>query len=67
MANNTAWISRRELAQWLGFGGAAIAAGLPDRVFAQASKTTLVIGIDISDTITLDPARQASHDAPGGL
>ena len=64
MANNRAWISRRELAQWLGFGGAAIAAGLPDRVFAQASKTTLVIGIDISDTITLDPARQASYSPP---
>src|SRR5215207_8891068 len=58
------WISRREVAQLLGVGGAAIAAGLPSRVMAQATKTALVIGIDISDTITLDPARQASYSPP---
>ena len=39
-------------------------AGLPDRVFAQARKNTLVLGIDISDTITLDPARLAQYTSP---
>ncbi|MBV8828357.1 MAG: hypothetical protein JO108_03930, partial [Acidobacteriaceae bacterium] len=58
------FISRRELAQLLGVGGAMLAAGLPECVLAQASKTTLVIGIDISDTITLDPARQAQYTPP---
>lgn len=58
------FISRREVAKLLGAGGAMLATGLPERVFAQASKTTLVIGIDISDTITLDPARQAQYTPP---
>ena len=57
MTEKLGWMSRRDLAKLLGVGGAAIAAGLPERVYAQAKKTTLVIGIDISDTITLDPAR----------
>jgi peptide/nickel transport system substrate-binding protein len=57
-------ISRRAVAKLLGAGGAAVAAGLPKRVYAQASKTTLVIGVDISDTITLDPARQAQYTPP---
>jgi peptide/nickel transport system substrate-binding protein len=58
------WLSRRDVAKLLGFGGAAIAAGLPGRVFAQSRKNTLVIGLDISDTITLDPARQAQYTPP---
>jgi peptide/nickel transport system substrate-binding protein len=58
------WLSRRDVAKLLGFGGVAIAAGLPGRVFAQARKNTLVIGLDISDTITLDPARQAQYTPP---
>ena len=52
MTQEFAWMSRRDLVKALGIGGAAIAAGLPDRVLAQAKKSTLVIGIDISDTIT---------------
>lgn len=64
MRDGQGWMSRREVTRLLGVGGAAIAAGLPDKVFAQASKTTLVIGIDISDTITLDPARQAQYTPP---
>ncbi|MFL5196759.1 MAG: ABC transporter substrate-binding protein [Microvirga sp.] len=64
MMDKQGWISRREVAKLLGVGGAAIAAGLPSRVMAQATKTALVIGIDISDTITLDPARQASYSPP---
>jgi peptide/nickel transport system substrate-binding protein len=55
------WVSRRDVAKLLGFGGAAIATALPHRVFAQSRKNTLVIGVDISDTITLDPARQAQY------
>jgi peptide/nickel transport system substrate-binding protein len=64
MTDRSGWISRRQLTQLLGLGGAALAAGLPGRVFAQARKSTLVIGIDISDTITLDPARLAQYTSP---
>jgi peptide/nickel transport system substrate-binding protein len=64
MTKTNGWISRRDLARLLGIGGAALAAGLPERVYAQAHKTTLVIGVDISDTITLDPARQAQYTPP---
>ena len=67
MTEKLGWMSRRDLAKLLGVGGAAIAAGLPERVYAQAKKTTLVIGIDISDTITLDPARQAQYTPPMSL
>lgn len=67
MTEKLGWMSRRDLAKLLGIGGAAIAAGLPERVYAQAKKTTLVIGIDISDTITLDPARQAQYTPPMSL
>lgn len=61
---NDRWLSRRELAAMLGIGGATIAAGLPEQVFAQTKKNTLVIGIDMSDTVTLDPARQAQYTPP---
>lgn len=64
MTVNHGWLSRRDIAKLLGVGGAAIASGLPDRVFAQSRKSTLVIGLDISDTITLDPARQAQYTPP---
>lgn len=67
MGETSGWMSRRELAKLLGLGGAAIVAGLPERVFAQAQKNTLVIGIDISDTVTLDPARQAQYTPPMSL
>jgi peptide/nickel transport system substrate-binding protein len=64
MTDKLGWINRRRLVQLLGAGGATIAAGLPRRVFAQARKNTLVLGIDISDTITLDPARLAQYTSP---
>jgi peptide/nickel transport system substrate-binding protein len=64
---NGGWMSRRDLAKLLGIGGAALAAGLPERVFAQTRRNTLVIGIDISDTVTLDPARQAQYTPPMSL
>ena len=49
MSSQQGWMSRRDVAKLIGFGGAAIAAGLPDRVFAQGRKSTLDIGLDISD------------------
>lgn len=58
------WIGRREVMQLLGVGGAALAASLPERVHAAASKTTLVLGLDISDSITFDPSREAQYTAP---
>ncbi|HTZ77669.1 MAG TPA: ABC transporter substrate-binding protein [Stellaceae bacterium] len=64
MTRGFEWMSRRDLIRTLGVGGAAIAAGLPGRVLAASKKTTLVIGIDISDTITLDPARLAQYTSP---
>ena len=64
MTRGFQWMSRRDLIRTLGVGGAAIAAGLPGRVLAQSKKNTLVIGIDISDTITLDPARLAQYTSP---
>jgi peptide/nickel transport system substrate-binding protein len=60
----TGWLSRRQMLRLLGSGGAMAAFGLPDKVFAQTRKTTLVLGIDISDTITLDPARLAQYTSP---
>jgi peptide/nickel transport system substrate-binding protein len=61
------WIGRRELMRLLGIGGAVLAAGLPERVYAAASGGTLVLGIDISDSITFDPAREAQYTAPLSL
>lgn len=64
MADGFGWIDRRRLLQLLGVTGGALATNLPSRVFAQARKNTLVLGIDISDTITLDPARLAQYTSP---
>ena len=61
------WIGRREVMRLLGVGGAALAAGLPDKVHAASSGGTLVLGIDISDSITFDPAREAQYTAPLSL
>jgi len=58
------WIGRRALMRLLGVGGATLAAGLPSRVHAAAGKNTLVLGLDISDTISLDPAREAQYTPP---
>ena len=58
------WIGRREVLRLLGAGSAALATGLPERVYAGASKTTLVLGLDITDTITFDPAREAQYTPP---
>ncbi len=61
------WIGRRDVVRLLGIGGAALAAGLPDKVHAASSGGTLVLGIDISDSITFDPAREAQYTAPLSL
>ena len=58
------WLSRRQTMKLLGVGGAAFAGLLPHRIFAQTRKNALVLGIDISDTITLDPARLAQYTSP---
>src|SRR5258705_2491317 len=64
MAFEGKWLSRRQALKLLGAGGAALSGVMPRRVFAQARKNTLVLGIDISDTITLDPARLAQYTSP---
>jgi peptide/nickel transport system substrate-binding protein len=53
-------VGRRTLAQLLGVA----ALGLPATALAQGRRDTLVIGIDISDTVTLDPVRQAQYTPP---
>ncbi len=58
------WIGRRDVMRLLGIGGAALAAGLPAKVHAAASGGTLVLGVDISNSITFDPAREAQYTAP---
>ncbi len=58
------WVGRRDVVRMLGIGGAALAAGLPEKVHAATSGGTLVLGIDISDSITFDPAREAQYTAP---
>jgi peptide/nickel transport system substrate-binding protein len=58
------WIGRRDVVRLLGIGGAAVAAGLPAKVHAAVKGGTLVLGIDISDSITFDPAREAQYTAP---
>ncbi len=61
------WIGRRDVMRLLGIGGAALALGLPETVHAATSGGTLVLGIDISDSITFDPAREAQYTAPLSL
>lgn len=58
------WLSRRQVMKLLGVGSASLSGLLPKAVFAQTRKDTLVLGIDISDTITLDPARLAQYTSP---
>ena len=57
-------VARRDLLRLLGLGAAGAALLPSGRAFAQARGATLVIGIDISDTITLDPAKQAQYTPP---
>jgi peptide/nickel transport system substrate-binding protein len=57
-------ISRRDLGRLLGAGTAAALLPAGRQAFAQARGATLVIGLDISDTVTLDPVRQAQYTPP---
>jgi len=57
------WIGRRDVMHLLGVG-AAMAAGFPRCVHAAATKNTLVLGLDLSDSVTFDPARQAQYTGP---
>ena len=56
----TTSIGRRKLAHLLGCSAAAI----PATARAQARSSVLVIGLDISDTVTLDPVRQSQYTPP---
>jgi peptide/nickel transport system substrate-binding protein len=58
-------MNRRDVLRLVGGGmGAALLGSLPEKVLAQRQRDTLVIGIDISDIVTLDPARIATYTAP---
>ena len=60
--NRLAWAARGNAA-----AGRRRAASWPacrSRVHAAAKKNTLVLGLDISDTISLDPAREAQYTPP---
>ena len=59
-------LSRRDLLSLIGCaGGALILPGLSSGgALAQARRSTLVLGLDISDTVTLDPARIAQYTSP---
>jgi peptide/nickel transport system substrate-binding protein len=59
-------LRRRDVLTLLGCaGGALVLPGLSSgQVLAQGRRSTLVLGLDISDTITLDPARVAQYTSP---
>lgn len=66
MTDSMSWITRRRALELLGAGAGAIGsiAAMPSKVLAQTKKDTLVIGLDISDIVTLDPARIATYTGP---
>ena len=66
MADSFTRISRREALKLMGVGAGAlgVAGVLPETVYAQTKKDTLVLGIDISDIVTLDPHRIATYTGP---
>jgi peptide/nickel transport system substrate-binding protein len=55
-------ITRRQLGLLL--SGAAAGVAIPGLAAAQGRKGVLVIGLDISDTVTFDPARQNNYSPP---
>lgn len=58
-------LSRRDALKLLGTSSVAtMMPGPSAQVLAQARRNTLVIGMDISDTITLDPQRVAAYTPP---
>ena len=62
------WIGRRDVVRLLGIGGAASGRGSARSACTRRpASSTLVLGIDISDSITFDPAREAQYTAPLSL
>jgi peptide/nickel transport system substrate-binding protein len=57
-------LSRRDLTRLLGASATVLPLLPGGAALAQARRDTLVIGIDISDTVTLDPVRQAQYTPP---
>ncbi|MDB5380006.1 MAG: transporter substrate-binding protein, partial [Rubritepida sp.] len=57
-------LSRRDLGRLLGAAAATLPLLPGGRALAQTRGNTLVIGLDISDTITFDPVRQAQYTPP---
>lgn len=55
-------VTRRQLGLLL--SGVAAGIAIPGVANAQARKGVLVIGLDISDTVTFDPARQNNYSPP---
>lgn len=56
---------RRDVLRLVGSGGIAALAGLPGmQALAQSRKDTLVIGMDTSDTVNLDPVRDLHYTPP---
>jgi peptide/nickel transport system substrate-binding protein len=64
MSMNIINLRRRELARLLAGGAAALPFMHHGAAQAQSRRDTLVIGLDTSDTITFDPARQAQYTPP---
>ena len=56
--------SRREFMASIGALGLAGLAPFSGIVYAQGRKTALLIGLDIGDSITFDPARLAQYSSP---
>src|SRR5258708_5654300 len=54
----------RNLRRGLLLAGCVMAAPLVCPAAAQPAKTVLVIGLDISDSVTFDPARMSQYSAP---
>jgi peptide/nickel transport system substrate-binding protein len=59
-------ISRREFITGVAAGALSLAgsAAFPGLVHAQGRKSALIIGLDIGDSITFDPARLAQYSSP---
>jgi peptide/nickel transport system substrate-binding protein len=66
MSKDHPTIDRREFIVALGAGALTLAgsAAFPGGAHAQARRSALLIGLDIGDSITFDPARLAQYSSP---
>jgi peptide/nickel transport system substrate-binding protein len=66
MSKDHPTIDRREFIVGLGAGALSLAgaAAFPGLVHAQGRRNALLIGLDIGDSITFDPARLAQYSSP---